>query len=171
MSRASPAEHRGRSGGVVSARPPADHHGRPEAGPDTRPNERDRGTGLIGTLAGVTVFLVFLLFAVQLLVDLYATSTATSAAFDGARVVAGSRADHADPLALVVARTAAERRVRSELGDFGRTVRLDWAGSDADTVQLRIVGEAPRFLFPSLQRALGVDHIDRTVRVRVESFR
>jgi hypothetical protein len=131
----------------------------------------EQGTGLIGTLAGVTVFLIFLLFAVQLLVDLYATSAATSAAFDGARVVAGSRTDHSDPLSEAAARSAAERRVRAELGGFGRSVRLDWSGSDADAVQLRIEGDTPRFLFPGLQRALGVDHVDRTVRVRVEAFR
>jgi hypothetical protein len=131
----------------------------------------DAGTGLIGTIAGVVVFLAFLLFALQLLVALYATSATTSAAFDGARVVAGSRADHDDPAAIDATRAAAEARVRGELGAFGRTVQLDWAGSDADAVQLRITGDVPRFLWPGLQDALGVDHIDRTVRVRVETWR
>ncbi len=115
------------------------------------------------------MFLAFLLFAVQLLVDLYASSATSSAAFDGARLVAGSRTDHADPAALAEAERTAESRVRSELGAFGRRVTFDWSGTDADSVQLRIQGDAPRFLWPGLGGALGVDHIDRTVRVRVES--
>jgi hypothetical protein len=131
----------------------------------------EQGTGLIATFAALVVFLAFLLFAVQLLVDLYATSATTSAAFDGARVVAGSRADHADPAALAAAERAAEARVRSELGAFGRAVTFDWSGTDADSVQLRVKGDAPRFLWPGLQHALGVDHVDRTVRVRVERWR
>ncbi len=131
----------------------------------------DAGTGLIGTFAGVIVFLAFLLFTVQLLVDLYAISATTSAAFDGARIVAGSRADHRDPVAVLAIRAAAEARVRSELGTFGRSVSFDWSGSNDDAVQLRVRGDTPRFLLPGLQGAIGADHIDRTVRVRVESFR
>ena len=61
--------------------------------------------------------------------------------------------------------------MRDELGAFGRTVQLDWSGSDADSVQLRITGDVPRFLWSGLQDALGADHVDRTVRVRVETWR
>jgi hypothetical protein len=131
----------------------------------------ERGTGLIATFAALVVFLAFLLFAVQLLVDLYAASVTTGAAFDGARVVAGSRSRHDDSAAIAAAERDAESRVRSELGAFGRTVTFDWTGTDVDTVQLRVRGRAPRFLWPGLQSALGVDEVDRTVRVRVESWR
>ena len=131
----------------------------------------DAGTGLIATFAALVVFLGFLLFAVQLLVDLYASSATTDAAFDGARLVAGSRTGHDDPEALAQAERRAEERVRSELGGFGRKVSFDWTGTDADSVQLRVRGRAPRFLWPGLQGALGVDEVDRTVRVRVESWR
>ena len=131
----------------------------------------DDGTGLIATFAGLVVFLAFLLFAVQLLVDLYASTATTSAAFDGARLVAGSRSRHDDPAALATAEHEAESRVRSQLGAFGRMVTLDWTGTDADSVQLRVRGRAPRFLWPGLQSALGVDEVDRTVRVRVEAWR
>ena len=129
------------------------------------------GTGLIATFAAVIVFLAFLLFAVQLLVDLYATTSVTSAAFDGARMVAGSRTDHADPRALGASRAAAEARMRAELGAFGRTVHVDWSGSDAQVVQVRLVGDAPGFLWPGLDDVAGARHIDRTVRVRVEAWR
>jgi hypothetical protein len=126
---------------------------------------------LIATFAAVVVFLAFLLFAVQLLVDLYASSVTTGAAFDGARLVAESRARHDDRTAMAAAERDAESRVRSELGAFGKTVTFDWSGSGADSVQLRVRGRAPRFLWPGLQSALGVDEVDRTVRVRVESWR
>jgi len=128
----------------------------------------DRGAGLIGTIAGVLVFLGFLLFAVQLLINLYATSTATSAAFDGARLVAGSRTDHGSPEAVARARAEAERRMRDELGQLGDRVTFDWSASDGDVVAVRIQGPVPRFLLPGLGGPLGFDHIDRTARVRVE---
>jgi hypothetical protein len=131
----------------------------------------DPGTGLIATFAAVIVFLAFLLFAVQLLVRLYATTSVTSAAFDGARMVAGSRTDHGDPAAITAAHTAAEARMRSELGSFGRTVHFDWSGSDAQVVQVRLEGEAPGFLWPGLGDIAGARHIDRTVHVRVEAWR
>ena len=45
---------------------------------------------MVSALAGTTAFLVLLLFATQLLFNLYATSVVTAAAFDAARVVAGA---------------------------------------------------------------------------------
>jgi len=131
----------------------------------------ERGSGLIGTIAGVLVFLAFLLFAVQLLMNLYATSAATSAAFDGARMVAGHRVDHADPAAMARARTDAEARMRDELGRFGDRATFDWSGSDGESVAVRIRAAAPHFLLPGLGAPLGFDQIDRTVRVRLEDDR
>lgn len=131
----------------------------------------DDGTGLIATLAAVLVFLALLLLAVQILVDRYATTALTSAAFDGARMVAGARSDHADPEAQAAARVRAEAAMRDELGQFGRTMQIDWRGTDADTVQVRLRGDAPRFLLPGLAHDLGAEHLDRTVRVRVEAWR
>ena len=95
----------------------------------------------------------------------------TTAAADGARLVAGSQADPADARPDEQARAEAEARVRADLGSFGRRVRIDWTGTNADLVQVRVQGDAPRFLFPGLQHDLGTDHIDRAVRVRVEAWR
>ena len=131
----------------------------------------DWGAGLIGLIAGVSVFLAFLLFAVQLLVNLYATSSVTDAAWDGARQVAGARIDHDDPSTVAVAEAAAEVRMRAELGRFAERVRFDWAGTDADSVSVRVTGRTPRFGWPGLGGAVGFDDIDRTVRVRVEELR
>jgi len=108
---------------------------------------------------------------VQLLISLYATSTVTSAANDGARVVAGRRVDHRDGAEVDTARAAAEQQVRSQLGRFGERVAFDWSASTADTVALRVQADAPTLLLPGLGRVIGIGHIDRTVRVRVEEMR
>jgi hypothetical protein len=114
--------------------------------------------------AAVVVFLVFLLFTVQLLVGLYGRSVVTSAAYDGASRVAGHRsADQGR------ARADAEERVRQEVGDLH--VTFDWSASTADTVVLRVQADNPRFVFGGFGGPLATDHIDRTVSVRVERVR
>ena len=49
----------------------------------------ERGSGIVSSLAGVTMFLAFLLLAVHVVVGLYAMSIVTDAAAMGARRVAG----------------------------------------------------------------------------------
>ncbi len=120
---------------------------------------------MVSTVAGVTVFLAFLLFAVQLLTNLYATSVVTGAAYDGARRVAEAAGDHA------VTRSDAEEHVRSLLGRYGDRVRFDWDGTDDDVVRLRVTAENPTFLLRSLGGRLPFTEIDRTVVVRVERIR
>lgn len=122
----------------------------------------DAGTGLVGTIASVTVFLVFLLFAVQLLVGLYGRSVVTSVAYDGARSVAGHRSTHDRAAEL-----AAEERMRQQVGS-GMHLSFDWSGRTTDEVVLRVQADNPRFLWPGLSGSLATDHIDRTVRVRIE---
>lgn len=129
---------------------------------------RDDGTGLIGTLAGFTVVLALALFAVQVLLNLFTTSAVTDAAHDGARRVAGARVDHGDPVAVAAARAGADRHIRELLGAYGRQVQLDWSASTADEVVLRVRADAPRVLLPGLAGPVGLDRVDRTVRVRVE---
>jgi hypothetical protein len=107
------------------------------------------------------MFLVLLLFAVQLALNLYATSVVTSVAYDAARQVAGSEGGPA-------ATSAAEARARSLLGRFtadGGTLRFDWNTARDDVLEVEVVAERPSLLanvrFP-FQR------VDRTVRVRWE---
>ena len=119
---------------------------------------------MISTTTGVFTFLLFLLLAVQLAYNLYATTMVTSAANDAARRVAGA-AQADDPDADV----EAEAWVRELLGSYGRenveevSVRLDQRH-----VVLRVVAKNPGFLPPVIRRPLGFDRIDRTVRVRIE---
>jgi hypothetical protein len=131
----------------------------------------DRGAGLIGSIAGVTVFLAFLLFTVQLLMNLHTTSMVSSAAHEAARTVAQAALVDGEGTVVASARARGEQRARTVLGEFGHRVRFDWSASTADTVVLRVRAEALRFTIPGLPARLGFDQVDRTVHVRVESMR
>lgn len=118
----------------------------------------EAGTGLIGSFAGLVVFLVLLSFATQVLLTLSATTAMSSAAYEAARVVArGGTTDRG------------EERARALLGRFAERVRFDWSASAPDTVVLRVQADAPR-LAPALTPA-RVGRIDRTVRIHVERWR
>jgi hypothetical protein len=126
---------------------------------------RDHGAGLISTAAGVLVFLLFLVFAVQLLFSLYASSTVTAVAHDAAARAASDPAPDLD-------RIAAE--ARAHLGRMGEDADLRWQTEDADrdgeadTVTLRIVVVPPRLVPRSIGEGVGLGTVDRTARVRIE---
>jgi hypothetical protein len=125
----------------------------------------EHGFGLIGSVAGVAAFLLFLLLAVQVTYDLYATSAVTSAAYDAVRIVAG-----ADALEQTDARGEAESSARRVLGRYGERVAFSWA-DDADHITLHVRSTNPGFVPAALRRPLGIDVVDRTVRARVERMR
>ena len=124
----------------------------------------ERGSGLISTWIGFVVFLGLLLFTVQSLLNLYATSVVTSVAYDAAREVAG-----ADGGSESVA--SAEARARGLLGRFGQRMSFDWSATSDEDVVLRVRGSVPRVLLPVQRGPVAFGEIDRTVRVRVERFR
>ncbi len=129
------------------------------------PTPRDRGAGLLSTIAGVVVFLVFLLFAVQLLFALYASSTVNAVANDAAVRAASAGAP---PLSEI------EAEARRNLGEVGSSASFTWSLDDSDrdgeddTVVLEVVAEPPRFIPRSIGGAIGLDEIRRTARVRGE---
>lgn len=125
--------------------------------------DRERGTGVISSIFGLLVVLVLLLLAVQVTYDLYASSAVTAAAYDAARVVAGSDGGPA-------ATGTAEAGARRSLGRYGERMSFTWS-VDGDVVELHVVAQNPSFLPVGLRRPLGVDVVDRTVRVRTERFR
>lgn len=125
----------------------------------------DDGSGLVGTIGGFTAFLAFLLFSVQLLSNLYATSVVTSATYDGARIVAES-GNAPDP----AVRREAEAHVRDLLGAYGDDARFDWTGTTGEVVRLRVEIDNPSFLLRSLPADLPLQHIDRVAVVRVEQL-
>lgn len=137
-------------------------------------NTRSRGdagaTMLTASLA-LLVFLAFLLFSVQLLLNLYETSTVTSTAYEGARMVASSDIAHETVGAELAARDRAEQKMRSLLGPQGSRADFDWSGSTPDQIVLRVQLDTPRFTSAAFGRHIPNSHIDRTVRVRVERLR
>jgi hypothetical protein len=124
----------------------------------------DRGAGLVGAIAGMTAFLAFMLFAVQLLTNLYATSVVTSATYDGARRAAETAGHHDDP----AVRREVEQHVRDLLGAYGQDAAFDWRGSSDEVVRLRVRIDNPSFLLRSLPADLPFQEVDRTAVVRVE---
>ncbi len=113
---------------------------------------------------GFVVFLVLLLFAVQTLTNLYTASVVTAVGFDAARQVAGAGAG---PGSVV----AAENQARRSLGRFAGRVTFDWSATGPEEVVLRVQSDNPSFLLPVLAGPVAFDHLDRTIRVRVERFR
>lgn len=124
----------------------------------------ERGGGLVQLWAGFFVFLVMLLFAVQVLFNLYATSVVTSVSYDAARRVAGGDGgpDHM---------AAAEDVARQALGRYASRVTFDWSASGPEEVVLRVQSDNPSVLLPVAAGPLAFDTIDRTIRIRVERFR
>lgn len=125
----------------------------------------ERGGGPLSAWFGFVVFLALLLFAVQVLYNLYATSVVTSVAFDAARRVAAAEGG-----AGTVGLAEAEAEARQALGRYGERVTFEWA-VDGDVVALRVRAENPSFLLPAQTGPVAFGDIDRTVRVRVERFR
>jgi hypothetical protein len=119
------------------------------------------GVGLLSSIVGVTVFLVLLLFAVQLALNLYATSAVTTVAYDAARQVAGSDGGASST-------NAAEARARSVLDRFesgGGSLRFRWDTSRDDAVVLEVIAERPALL---AKVRFPFQRIERTVVVRWE---
>ncbi|MGH9189903.1 MAG: hypothetical protein ACRD0Q_07725 [Acidimicrobiales bacterium] len=123
----------------------------------------ERGSSPVSSSVGFLVFIVMLLFAVSVLLRLYATSVVSAVAYDAARRVAASAGDQG-------AVADAEGQARRLLGRYGRAASFDWDESDGDSVVVRVRAATPQVL-PALSRAAGLDAVERTVRVRVERFR
>jgi hypothetical protein len=123
----------------------------------------DAGAGLLGSVVGVAVFLVLLLFAVQVTLNLYVASAVTGAAFDAARVVAGSAGGDGS----IAAAEADARELLGRFEDGGGRLDFAWVVSDeavAVTVRARRPSLLPGLPFP-------FDEVERTVRVRREAVR
>lgn len=127
--------------------------------------DREAGTGALGTAAGVLVFLCFLLFAVQLLFSLYATSTV--------RAVTGDAA-HRAATQPTAAWPGIEAEARALLGEVGRTAEFRWRAVDADgdgaddAVSLTVVARPPRFVPRSLGVGPGAGEVRHTAVARIE---
>jgi hypothetical protein len=124
----------------------------------------ERGGGPISIWMGFSIFLVMLLFAVQVLFNLYAASVVTAVSYDAARRVAGS-----DGGPTYIAE--AEDQARQSLGRYASRVTFDWSASSDEEVVLRVQSDNPSILLPIAKGPAAFDQLDRTIRVRVERFR
>lgn len=113
---------------------------------------------------GFSVFLVMLLFAVQVLFNLYAASVVTAVSYDAARRVAGSDGGTAHI-------ADAEAQARQSLGRYADRVTFDWSATSPEEVVLHVQSDNPSVLLPVLRGPAALDKLDRTIRVRVERFR
>jgi hypothetical protein len=143
----------------------------PRQAPSIRRARRGvRGAGVFATAFGFTVFLIFLLFTVQVLFGLYARTTVTAVAADLAQRAANDGADLDD--ARVAAYTDEARRRLGGYGDdaeFRFTfVDADGDGSD-DTVAVTVDASLP-ILLPVRWSGYSPTHFTRTMRARIEVF-
>jgi hypothetical protein len=142
----------------------------PRAGTPRLPVDSDAGAGLIGTIGGLTVFLMLLTFAVQMLFNLYATSAVTAVAHDAAAMAASGEIDRTDPDAVADAIRDAETHARGLLGDYGERSRFAWDLSD-DRVRLTITASHPRIAMAAVSGVFGLNEVERSVEVRIEAPR
>lgn len=131
----------------------------------------DRATGVFGTTFGFTVFLIFLLFAVQLLFGLYVRTTVTAVAADLAQ-----RAANEGPGALAPARvTAYEEEAAQRLGRYADRATFTFSLIDDDldgtqeTVAVRVDADLPTLL-PARLVPTSPTRFTRTMRARLEVF-
>lgn len=111
---------------------------------------------------GIAVFLTFLLFTVQTLLHLFASSTVSAAAFDAARSVAAEGGRDCGQ---------AEAAAVDLLGSYGAEVSFSCVRSGDDVV-VAITGPSPAPLVNGFfGRAFDLGTIEREARVRAEEFR
>ena len=127
------------------------------------------GATTIGTSAGFLVFLLMLFAAVHILFSLYASSLVTAATLEAAQMVAGYD-EVADRCAAVA---EAEAQFLEKLGDYGEAghATLHWICTDPEDVTVRVTADHPTFLPRRLAGLTDLAHLDRTIVVRVETFR
>ena len=117
------------------------------------------------------MFLVGLLLAVQVLINLYAASVVTAVTTDSARMVARSAnaGGAPSPAELARAERDAEAHARALLGGYSSRVTFTWQYDPARRdVVVRVVADNPNFLIPNIAVTQPLTHIDRTIRVRHE---
>jgi hypothetical protein len=131
----------------------------------------DRGAGMIGSVAGLVVAILFMAFSAQVLLGLYATSTLRATLYDAASRAANQGV--ATPAGL--ARLADE--AEASLGRMGErtTITLEVEDTDGDAAPDVVVGQAvarpPRVVPRSVGGMVGFEEIRAGVRVRIERLR
>lgn len=116
------------------------------------------------------VFLALLLFAVQVLVGLYATTVVSAIAYDAAKTVAGADAVSSPGGSRAAAQARATADARRRLGRVGDGASFTWT-TTGDAVVLTVRAPRPRVLPAALVGGVAPPDVVRTVRVRIEAVR
>lgn len=148
---------------------------------DVRANVGEEGHSLISSLFGVLLFLVLLLFAVQVTTHLYATTVVTTATFDTARLVSGSRSLATGQVAPQVAACLAPgedelRRANDHLAGllgalWSEGGTADWAATTSDRVAVTVSVPTPARIIGGIGVVAGLDRITRTISLARECVR
>ncbi|WP_436792676.1 hypothetical protein [Actinospongicola halichondriae] len=131
----------------------------------------DRATGVFGTTFGFTVFLIFLLFTVQLLFGLYVRTTVTAVATDLAQQAANEGPGALSPERRAYYEDEAHRR----LGDYADDATFDFllvdvdADGQDDTVAVHVEASLPTLL-PARWIPGSPTSFERTMRARLEEL-
>jgi hypothetical protein len=126
---------------------------------------------MVSSLAGLLVFLLFLLAATQVLVGLYATTTLRATLHDAASRAADGGSRGPDGLARLAGEAEASLGAMGERTEITLTVADEDGDGEPDVVVGDAVSVPPRFVPTWLGGMIGFEHITASVRVRVERFR
>jgi hypothetical protein len=131
----------------------------------THRRRADRGSGILSTTFGIGVFLVLLMSAAHVLLNLWIISSVDAVAYDAAVDTATSGASD-DQVPLATQR--ALERARAALGDYGSEVDMSFL--EVSDTQVVLLVRAPQLsLFPpGLARFFDPDGVRRTIVVARE---
>jgi len=123
---------------------------------------------VLGTTLGVAVFLVLLMFAAHLLLNLWVTSTVEAAAHDAALDVAlsgvtGSERRTAEARAL--------ERARASLGRFAAQVRFEFEPAGPNQIALHVTAPELHLLPPVAAAVFDLGGLDRRIVIDSEDPR
>lgn len=121
----------------------------------------ERGSGLLGTVLGLGIFLLLMLAGVQVLTHLYATSVLEAVAYDAVQTVSAASGPGIEQ---------AEANARALLGGLGDDAAFLW-DVGTEQVAVRITTSGPSVLPTVVADRLGLSAIEREYRMRVETFR
>lgn len=129
--------------------------------------EAERGSGLISTSFGLTVFFVMLFAAVQIMFHLYANTMVGAAAYDAARSLA-SYGVSANRCAAV---PTAKRQFVDSLGDYATAANatLHVTCNHPDVVRVRVTATHPSILPSTIGGLSALGNFDRTIEIRAET--
>jgi hypothetical protein len=133
-----------------------------------RRSGRDRGTGLVGSVAGLLVVVLLLMLATQVMLGMYATSTLRATVHDAAARAASQGTSGSAHLG----RLADE--AEASLGRMGDRTSITLVAVDADGDGLadHVVGDGvavpPRVVPRSVGGMVGFDRVHVGVQVRIE---